>query len=153
MPCCALLWLRLRLRQRRVVEMRSCCSPPAAAALTPVPVPTTLPILQIATWKSVVLGSLALGALGIAAANADGLAGLWGGYTDPASWAALGWAGLGPGALASYLHVTVRFAEPVGWLPLGGSASCQQCAACACKLHSGQPRQRRSAASWAGLPG
>lgn len=95
----------------RAVKMRllllSCCcclADPCAPAHFP------CPPLQIATWKSVVLGSLALGALGIAAANADGLAGLWGGYTDPASWAALGWAGLGPGALASYLHVTVRFA-------------------------------------------
>ena len=69
----------------------------------------SLLILQIATWKSVVLGSLALGALAVAAANADGLAALWGGYSDPASWAALGWAGLGPGALASYLHVMVSF--------------------------------------------
>ena len=70
------------------------------------------PRLQIATWKSVVLGGLALGSLGVAAAaNADGLAALWSGYSDPTSWAALGWAGLGPGALASYLHVTVRGAH------------------------------------------
>lgn len=66
---------------------------------------------QIATWKSVVLGSLSLGALGVAAAGVaaqgEQLSALWSGYTDPASWAALGWAGLGPGALASYLHVVV----------------------------------------------
>lgn len=82
-----------------------------------------------------VLGSLALGALAVAAANADGLATLWGGYTDPASWAALGWAGLGPGALASYLHVTVRaaFAIPgcCAIAALRGRAACATLSACA----------------------
>lgn len=67
------------------------------------------PRLQIATGKSVVLGSLAMGSLALAAAGAAadgrGPAALWEGYADPAAWAALAWAGLGPGAVGSYLHV------------------------------------------------
>ncbi len=83
-----------------------------------------------------VLGSLALGALAVAAANADGLAALWGGYSDPASWAALGWAGLGPGALASYLHVMVSFGSCVS---LFNQLCCKESARCL-----RQPTQRGS---------
>lgn len=58
------------------------------------------------------LGTLALGAMLVAyaAAEGEGPSALWGGYADPASWLILLWAGLGPGALASYLHVQVRSA-------------------------------------------
>lgn len=96
---------------------------------------------QIATGKSVVLGLLALGSLGLAASSAaaegHGLSSLWGGYGDLGSWAALGWSGLGPGAMASYLHVAGQrhvapaeaqiifsskplWAAGLAWLLLGG---------------------------------
>lgn len=87
------------------------------------------------------LGSLALGSLALAAAGAAaegrGLSSLWAGYDDPASWAVLAWAGLGPGAVASYLHVLGQRSVPpaetqimlaskplwaasLAWLLLGG---------------------------------
>ncbi|EFN58928.1 hypothetical protein CHLNCDRAFT_50471 [Chlorella variabilis] len=64
---------------------------------------------EIATSKSFVLGGLALASLvaatGSAAAQGLPAQSLWGGVgSDPLMWAALLWSGLGPGALASYLH-------------------------------------------------
>ena len=70
--------------------------------------------MQLATGKSLVLGGLAVAGLVAAAASAaaegQGIESLRGGWHEPAAWAALLWAGLGPGAVASYLHIMVRAA-------------------------------------------
>ena len=74
---------------------------------------------EIATSKSFVLGGLALASLvaatGSAAAQGLPAQSLWGGVgSDPLMWAALLWSGLGPGALASYLHARASTAAAVG---------------------------------------
>lgn len=70
--------------------------------------------LQIAVGKAVALTAVAAAGLAVEAAQAAGqgqpLAALWPGWQQPEGWAILVWAALGPGALASVLHVKVR-----GW--------------------------------------
>lgn len=86
-------------------------------------------IPQLATGKSLVLSGLGIAALiaasASAAAQGQGLESLWGGWHEPAAWAALLWAGLGPGAVASYLHIKVWR----GWVP-----ECREGIAC-CGWH------------------
>lgn len=92
--------------------MQACLSVPLCLTQ---PLPARARALQLVTGKSLVLSGLGIAALAAAAASAaaqgQGLESLWGGWHEPASWAALLWAGLGPGAMASYLHVKVRAKE------------------------------------------
>lgn len=67
--------------------------------------------LQIALGKAVALTAVAAAGLALEAAQAAGegqsLAAFWPGWQQPEGWAILAWAALGPGALASVLHVKV----------------------------------------------
>lgn len=71
-----------------------------------------VPALQLALGKCAVLTAVALATFGLQAAQlaADGqpAAELWPGWQQPGGWAVVLWAALGPGALASVLHVKVR---------------------------------------------
>lgn len=68
--------------------------------------------LQLALGKAAFLAVVASAALGLQAAQlaAEGqpLDGLWPGWQKPLGWACILWAAVGPGALASVLHVKVR---------------------------------------------
>lgn len=87
----------------------------------------SLPPARIATSKSFVLGGLGLGSLAVVSAStlAQGqpLSAMWGGVaTDPVCWAALLWSGLGPGALASYLHAQASRCRGPELKPCGTAA-------------------------------
>lgn len=68
--------------------------------------------LQLALGKCAVLTAVALAALGVQAwqlaADGQSVVELWPGWLEPQGWAAVLWAALGPGALASVLHVKVK---------------------------------------------
>ncbi len=93
--------------------------------------------LQIALGKAVALTAVAAAGLALEAARAAGegqsLAAFWPGWQQPEGWAILAWAALGPGALASVLHVKV-----------GGSVGHGPHVATACRagrlLAASQPR-------------
>ncbi|PRW51150.1 Drug Metabolite transporter superfamily [Chlorella sorokiniana] len=61
--------------------------------------------LQLALGKATFLTVVALAALGLQLAAGQPAAQLWPGWQRPEGWAVVVWAALGPGALASVLHV------------------------------------------------
>lgn len=76
----------------------------------------TLPSVQIATGKTLVLAGAALSSLAVAAsslaARGTPLTTLWEGWGDLPTWGILAWSAVGPGALAAYLHVKGQAAVP-----------------------------------------
>lgn len=71
----------------------------------------SLPSMQIAAGKSLVLGALAVAYLlytaSITTLEGRPLTSLWEGWANPVAWGALVWSAVGPGAIASYFHVKV----------------------------------------------
>lgn len=67
--------------------------------------------LQLALGKATFLTAVAVAALGFQVAAGQPAAQLWPGWQRPEGWAIVLWAALGPGALASVLHVKVSWRE------------------------------------------
>jgi drug/metabolite transporter (DMT)-like permease len=75
-----------------------------------------IPAVELAAAKSLVLGGIAVGTFGVAAAAlaAEGapLSDLWPGYDNPLSWGIMIWSALGPGAAAAFLHAKGQSVVP-----------------------------------------
>ncbi len=84
--------------------------------------------LELALGKAAFLTAVALAALGFQIASGQPVAQLWPGWQRPEGWALVLWAALGPGALASVLHVKVsKVAAPasVAWGCLTTPGACR----------------------------